>query len=327
MIEPCNCFKAGFCDRHLRDKDIKEVRLCRSDWQYREYYDKIVYGLKHQERLISTADLVKDTQSIIPRIDQNSIIVGIPRSGMLPASILATSMHLPLYSMSRKTLDFTDVGSGRRIVDPEEIGLGSKKIYLVDDSSCSGLAMKECYDHLKTVVDNEIVRVAIYSNSITRASLDIYAKSYELHFFEWNLFNCLPIMYDIDGVLCRDFSEEECKNEELYLKTLQSMQRTQNNPVKYPLSLVTGRLEKYRPQTEKWLTDSGFRIKDLIMWPENHSGTHEEVGLWKAEHFAKSGYSTFCESSEVQAKTIFKATGKTVLCMDNMTVYHPSPLS
>jgi uncharacterized HAD superfamily protein len=228
--------------------------------------------------------------------------------------------------MSRKTLDFTDVGSGNRIVDPSGIGLGSKKIYLVDDSSGSGLAMKRCYDHLRTIVSNEIIKAAIYANSITKQSLDIYARSYELHFFEWNLFNCTPVMYDIDGVLCRDFTEEECRDEELYLKTLRSMRRTQNNPVKYPLSLVTGRLEKYRTETEKWLTDSGFRIKSLIMWPEDHTGTHEQVGLWKAEHFAKSGYSIFCESSEVQAKTIFKATGKTVLCMDNMTVYHPSPL-
>jgi uncharacterized HAD superfamily protein len=227
--------------------------------------------------------------------------------------------------MSRKTLDFTDVGSGSRIVDPDKIGLGSKKIYLVDDSSCSGLAMKQCYDHLRTVISNEIVRVAIYANSVTRRSLEIYAKSYEIHFFEWNLFNSLPLMYDIDGVLCRDFSEEECKDEELYLKTLQSMQRTQNNPVKYPLSLVSGRLERYRSETEKWLSDSGFPVKELIMWPGDSTGTHEQVGLWKAEHFAKSGHIAFCESSEVQARTIFKATGKTVLCMDNMTVYHPSP--
>ena len=325
MIDPCSCQKVGFCDRHMREKDAKEVRLCKYDWQYREYYDNIAHGLRYQDPVISIADLVKETQSLIPRIDQGSIILGIPRSGMLPASILATSMHLPLYSISRKTFDLVDVGAGRRIETPSKEEFGSKRLYLVDDSSHSGLAMNDCYNHLKSIFDNEIVKVAIYVNYVTIPVVDIYARSYKLHFFEWNLFNCLPIMYDIDGVLCRDFSKEECENEELYLKTLQTMKRYRYNPVKFPLSLVTGRLERHRPQTEKWLTDSGFTIKELIMWPHDSHGTHEEVGLWKAEHYAKSGYNTFCESNEIQARIIFETTGRTVVCTDSMIVFHPSP--
>lgn len=41
MIDPCSCYLAGFCDRHQREKTAKEIRLCRSDWQYREYYDNL----------------------------------------------------------------------------------------------------------------------------------------------------------------------------------------------------------------------------------------------------------------------------------------------
>lgn len=43
MIDPCNCYLAGFCDRHQREKTAKEIRLCRSDWQYREYYDNLYF--------------------------------------------------------------------------------------------------------------------------------------------------------------------------------------------------------------------------------------------------------------------------------------------
>jgi hypoxanthine phosphoribosyltransferase len=325
MIDPCSCYLAGFCDRHQREKTAKEIRLCRRDWQYRKYYDDIAYGLKYQEPIISVVDLVRDTQSVIPQIDQNSIIMGIARCGMLPASIIATSMHLPLYSISRNSLDFVNVGSSGRMSDPNVLGIGDKKIYLVDDSSCTGLAMKKCYNHLKSNLSNEIVRVAIYVNRISKTDIEIFAKSCNYHFFEWNVFNCLQIMYDIDGVLCRDFTEEECRDDELYLKTLQSMSRTKINPTRYPISLVTGRLERYRSATEKWLSDCGFSIKELIMWPGDSTGTHEQVGAWKAKHFAVSGNSTFCESNEDQSKIIFSLTGKTVICADTMTVYNSHP--
>ena len=42
------------------------------------------------------ADLYADTLALIPRLPQIQAVYGVPRSGMLPAAIIATELNVPL---------------------------------------------------------------------------------------------------------------------------------------------------------------------------------------------------------------------------------------
>ena len=55
------------------------------------------------------------------------------------------------------------------------------------------------------------------------------------------------------------------------------------------MAICTGRLEKYRPQTEAWLKKHGIRYNDLIMFngtkEERDSNHLKNVGEYKADVF------------------------------------------
>ena len=88
-------------------------------------------------------------------------------------------------------------------------------------------------------------------------------------------------------------------------------------------ALITSRLEKYRPETEDWLSKHGVQYKSLIMMPyatkaERLAGIPH--GLWKAERYREimDECALFVESDERQARQIAGATGARVLSIESM---------
>ena len=78
-------------------------------------------------------------------------------------------------------------------------------------------------------------------------------------------------------------------------------------------TLVTCRLEKYRPQTEKWLAANNIRYGHLIML--NLSSKEERIkwgkhGEYKGKIYKESKNKLFIESSLSEAMKISKISGK-----------------
>lgn len=257
--------------------------------------------------------------SIIPR--DFDLIVGVPRSGMLPANLLSLYLNRP-YTDIHSFLNghIYKAGARGQFFDIKQF----KKILVVDDSIASGAALKECRENLKDLESQfDIKYCAVYVIPGKEKTVDYYFETVPLpRYFQWNILNHTTLekaCFDIDGVLCADPLPEQNDDGEKYTEFILNAP-----PLFIPGSkigtIVTSRLEKYRPQTETWLKANNIKYNDLVMLdlPDmaarqkaNNHGTH------KATAYASKPYMLFVESEYGQAVEINRITKKPVLCTEN----------
>jgi uncharacterized HAD superfamily protein/hypoxanthine phosphoribosyltransferase len=265
--------------------------------------------------------------SILPR--DFDLIVGVPRSGMFPANLLALYLNLPV----------TDIDSFRNghIYQAGERGktfnmTGIRKVLVVDDSISSGNAMNKCRILLQDLKDSyEIKYCAIYSTPENTKSVDYHFEilSYP-RFFQWNIMNHSILQkscMDIDGVLCADPTPEENDDGEKYRHFLLNAP-----PLFIPKvtigTLVTSRLEKYRPETEAWLRKNHVKYNKLVMLDLPDMAARQRANChasFKAKEYGSStDYMLFVESSMPQAAEINRLTKKPVLCTETFRMIYES---
>jgi hypothetical protein len=152
--------------------------------------------------------------------------------------------------------------------------------------------------------------------------VDLFVREYPgQHFLEWNWQNAghgESCGYDFDGILCRDFTPEECRTEASYrsaMATISPLYLPRRRRV--PL-IVTARHVAYEPETRAWLDRHGVAVDRLVMrdrgGPGDHGHDPDAVARWKARHYREGRCTLFAESDPVQAEIIARESGKSVLC-------------
>lgn len=256
---------------------------------------------------------------VLPR--DFDLIVGIPRSGMLPANLLALYLNRP----------YTDIDSflNGHIYKAGERGQffdinDYKKILVVDDSIASGSAMLKSKERLKEMSDKfDIKYCAIYVIPGKEKMVDYYFEVVPLpRYFQWNIFNHTSLekaCFDIDGVLCVDPTQEQNDDGEKYRDFVLNAE-----PLFIPGAkigtIVTSRLEKYRPETEAWLKKNNVKYTELIMLDLPNMKARQKANSHaqhKAKYYMEKPYILFIESSLNQALEINQITKKPVLCTEN----------
>jgi len=275
-----------------------------------------------QSCFIETKQLVAHTLELAGHLPMNEIeaVVGIARSGLLPATIIATQYAKPLYAY-RKEGELVEVGCGNRLRYEDK---DYKYKYLVlDDSVASGKQLAACLRTISLrVPPNKLLAACLYCNPTAELQPTFVYAHYQLpHFFEWNIFSCFftrEIAFDIDGILCEDpppdcWSEGSQYEEWLINAPAKWLPQTQQGVV-----LISARLERYREQTTEWLNKHGVRVRRLELWsgnPEDRWYNHK-AARWKAETFKElqHEYSLryFCESDPTQAQVIASFGIKTI---------------
>ncbi len=265
--------------------------------------------------------------SILPR--DFDLIVGIPRSGMLPANILALYLNKPLTDLNSFVNGHVyKAGERGQFFDIKEF----KKILIVDDSIASGSALEKCKTSIKDISQNfEISFCVIYVIPGKEKLVDYYFESVPLpRYFQWNILNHTSLekaCFDIDGVLCPDPTEQQNDDGPLYKDFILNAP-----PLFIPGAkigtIVTSRLEKYREETEIWLKKNNVKYKKLEMLdlPDKEArikaGNH---GQFKASVYGSStDYILFIESNYHQAVEINHITKKPVLCTENFQMIFES---
>ncbi|MBN2636626.1 MAG: hypothetical protein JXR61_10180 [Prolixibacteraceae bacterium] len=257
--------------------------------------------------------------NVLPR--DFDLVVGIPRSGMLPANLLALYLNRP----------YTDIDSflNGHIYKAGERGQffdinDYKKILVVDDSIASGSAMLKSKERLKEHESRfDIKYCAVFVIPGKEKMVDYFFEVVPLpRYFQWNIFNHTALekaCFDIDGVLCVDPSPEQNDDGEKYRDFILNAE-----PLFIPGAkigrLVTSRLEKYRPETEAWLKKNNIKYKELIMLNLPDMKARQKAnshGQHKAEYYQDSQFILFIESSFSQALEINQITKKPVLCTEN----------
>ena len=261
------------------------------------------------------------------------LVVGIPRSGLLAANVIALLLNLPLASV-RDLLDNRPLEVGRTrkcernaLVFPAE----AKHVLVVDDSIASGGSMTHAREQIEARGGAQRVSYcAVYASRRDHAGVDFVFESVTMpRMFEWNLMHH-PLLstccVDIDGILCFDPAPEENDDGERYLSFLVNAR-----PLTLPSlpvgNLVTSRLEKYRSQTDEWLRRNDVQFGRLHMLDLPSAEERRRLGshaTFKASIYRECVEAPlFIESEADQAESIANLSGKPVLCYSTQQMYMP----
>lgn len=262
-------------------------------------------------------DVIKWSENLPRDLD---VVIGVPRSGMLPATILALHRNIRLTSVDDFCKERCLSGGQRDTHKKLKMGL------VLDDSILTGRSLREAADKLKKC-KLKLFYGGIYLRPEAETSTLLYYKKVPIpRIFEWNWLHSYWTQrscMDIDGVLCRDPTIKENDDGLRYRRFLHTT-TPRHVPTVEIHTLATSRLEKYRLDTEKWLQKTGIRYQNLVMHPAETKKARQKANdhaQRKADAYIKSGCHLFIESSERQAVEINKLTSKPVLCTDTMKLY------
>ena len=263
---------------------------------------------------------VKDLSRKLPEIDA---VIGVPRSGMLPASMLATLINKPLGSINPDGSMVLFKGGTRDTNHRISTRYTPSRLLILDDSCDTGRTLHDLRGNL---VGFKTYFAAVYSSGKEdyRPKDLLYSRVLsQPRMFAWNFMNhglLTEACVDIDGVLCDDPPEDldEGPKYHEFITTVKPIVKPKFK-VKY---LVTGRLEGWRPQTVQWLVDNGIQYEELIMFNSDVRRELRNHGVFKRDFYKSSGCKIFIESSEHQAKIISEVGP--VICVDTLKLYDSS---
>ena len=250
-------------------------------------------------------------------------VIGIPRSGMLPATMIALYLNTNLSDIdSFLQGKCFEIGQSRPQMMKHHI---IKKVLVVDDSIGAGGSMTRAREKLKKLTNNyDFIFLAPIVTSVGKSFADIFFETIDdLRIFEWNLFHhgllknsCL----DIDGVLCKDPIIDDDGIQYIHFLQTATPLFTPTAPIG---TIISCRLEKYRKQTEDWLSNHNIKYEKLVML--NFPTKEERVkwgqhGEFKGEYYKSSQHILFIESSLRQANIIANIAHKPVICIENNTL-------
>ena len=251
------------------------------------------------------------------------LVVGIPRSGMLPANLIALYLNKQ-YTDIDSFIDGRVYRHGKRNIDNTASRV--ERILLVDDSLSLGTSIQIALKRIKALDKQTDCKTAVvFASPEGRDLVDIYCEIVPMpRFFQWNVFHHPIIVpysfFDLDGVLCENPPIDD--DGPLYFDYI-SNAVPKFIPTYEIDTIVTCRLEKYRTQTAEWLRKHDVKYKRLIMLALN---TREERIRWgrhgefKGTLYKESNAMLFIESSYQEAKEIVRVSHKPVFCTESFSL-------
>jgi len=270
---------------------------------------------------ITYEDLCRDIRQNLTKIPRDVCgVVGVPRSGMLPATIIAEYLNVPMYDLH----SFKDIGHGGR---PLHHASGNK--YLVVDDTCyNGFSTKATKQILRSIQNGaSFVFLVVYLEGPCEVDKpDVYLKDireeakscpFGWAMYEWNIFAHGELtdrtLFDLDGVIFVDPPDERNVAEyEKYIKNPTPLHVPTGN-----IHICTYRLNRYSGITLSSLNAVGVKNASITM------ATSRLVPSWKfkAAVYLAGNWVLFIESSDLEARKIHEETGKPVICVETNTLY------
>ena len=288
-------------------------------------------------KYITLSDLSSTIRNNIWKIPRDiDLIIGVPRSGMIAASIIASYLNIPLIDID-SFINGSKPWGGLRLEYFTTAHTKTNKVLVIDDTVSSGRAMNETRKKLSNINDGtQFIYMCIYLEGWGEKTVDIYLddiRKYTNNFkdivlYEWNIFQHHPslmnsCLYDIDGVFCVEPPDE--RNEEEYLNYIKNA-----TPLFIPRTkiggIITYRLIKNKEITQKWLSDNGIKYDELVMFGANNWDERNKIGIsserYKADFYKlHNNYTLFIESSDYQARKIAELSNKQVYAVETNKMY------
>ena len=293
-------------------------------------------ALSRTTKFLTLSDLANDSvklASLVPPDVQG--IVGVARSGMTPANIVSTMLHLPIMALRQTKNDIIPVGNGWRMGGNDHVGLSpDAKVIVIDDTCMTGNSFRAITPLLNNTY-SDYVTAALYVNPLAKKKPDLWVHDLEWpHLLEWNLWNSVlspNCATDFDGIICHDCLPNQDDDGDGYLNFLNNaVPKYVSRKVEIPL-IVTARIEKYRQHTVNWLQKHNIRFRQLVMHPAKTLAERrrDDIAAFKARHFSHwaSRHNAvpkplmFIESDDAQSRRIHELTNRLVVCPSSAMVY------
>lgn len=334
-IKVFGCYLHGECAIGKTPDGVRSCQACRD---YRSP-DKVPYNPRLPwpqsggnpfvqaagvPQFVSIPQFGADIRTLASLLPPNvSRVIGVARSGVYPATMVAMLLHRPLSIVRQSSADLIEAGNGWRLSGNTG---GDGPAVVIDDTCMTGNSLL----HVLPIVRKsfpEVISATVYCNPFANHKPDYHARDLGWpHVLEWNVFNSILTpnsAFDFDGIFCRDCRPEEDDDGPRYREFLASAE-----PLYYvrkdriPM-IVTARLEKYRAETLAWLDRHGMQVDKLIMMPCDTLAERQrlDVAQFKAVHYRQfmdrhTGLkpTLFVESDPHQAERIAKFSGGITAC-------------
>ena len=259
-------------------------------------------------------------------------VVGIARGGIVPATMAATGLCLPLalLSFDRATQGIQWIGTLP----------AAPRILLVDDCASTGATLASVRARLLAGPRQVLTLTVVHDPEVSVYSPDLSHPMTQLWRFPWERGEATPrarqqrqagaqrqlddeksyFGIDLDGIFLADMpSADYAADLQATLAARDQLQRFAVLP-KFALeraTIITGRPESDRARTQAWLNRHGFGHIPLEMRPADCPDQNEAVTRYKAEVATQLGCTHYVESDARQAIGIAAAAAQlTVIWWD-----------
>lgn len=266
--------------------------------------------------VITVADLARTVLEGLDRLPEDiDLVAGIPRSGMLPATLIALHLNVPLTDVGallegRVHETGTTRRTGRSAPGPGP----ARHVLVVDDLAGSGGTMRGWRERLVEVArTTRLTFLSVYADPGSGDVVDLHlAQSSTDTVFEWNalhLRDAKHLAVEIDGILAAPLAPAELADE----TTLRAaLDRTPPRLVpSHRLGrIITARPERFRAATEAWLERHAIRHDGLVMRPDGD----DDVAAFKARALEAAPQALLVEPDPEVAALVARRTGRAVWC-------------
>lgn len=287
-------------------------------------------------KFVTLAEMAKAIRENFHKVPHDvDFVVGIPRSGVIAAGIIAEFLNAPLIDLDSFVFGAAPTG-GRRLRFHKNTGRARPRVLVVDDTIFHGRSMRGARAKLAPLAGKyDFTYLAVYLEG-PYDDVDVWLEDVRMftnHFssfviYEWNIFHHISgfmsvCMYDIDGVMCVDPPDE--RSGQPYVDYIEHATPlfTPTTPIG---GIVTYRLAKYEGITRRWLADHNVEYGSLLMFPaatyEDRHASGVTPAAFKADAYnAATWAKLFVESDDRQAQVIAAKTGKPVYCVQTNKLY------
>jgi orotate phosphoribosyltransferase len=271
---------------------------------------------------ISYSDMhadMRDWAASSALLQDAAAFIGIPRSGLLIANVLA--LHLNKHLLPMTWLRDVRRGGGGHARPLRRGGkaLPPGPIVVLDDSCLTGKTLKEVVGMFGQRQHGRPIHYAVpYTREDAPACItETYRSIPRQAVFAWNWAHQARFrtaVTDLDGVIHPEIQDG--------LRSPPSAVRPLLIPSYPPLAIATGRRERYRPHTQAWLdhwrVDSGMGVHMMPTDKEEHADVGGVIGH-KCAVARTTRAQWFVESSAVQAEGISYVVP--TLCTETWRMY------
>lgn len=283
-------------------------------------YETLAYG-----------DLCNDAKRLLTMLPRRDVccVFGVPRKGMIPATIIAEILKVPCYSLDVLTHLEDRALPGERETSQRWSKYAymyyqtGKPVLVIDEGCHTGESLAKATRAIEQATDlRSFVQASVYATELY-AGVAVFAEriNSETTLCEWDAFQH-PVtrkwMFDLDGVLCDDRDALKIVDQSPeYFAWIHDVPAL-HVPDFGVHSICTWREDSTsRVITQEWLLRKGLSLPWTSLYmPQGREVWGNDPAKFKAAKYKDSEATLFVESDREQAILIASYSRKPVLCVN-----------